>query len=103
MYYLTHIKADGSIHTTSQEATPTLGELRKAVGGHIGSVPFWDRMGPRRAWVICNGEGKLEGLPVNEKATAMWYLDAPQMSGVDVLVGDILVIAVDTDAEFRRL
>lgn len=103
MYYLTHIKADGTVERTHQEQAPTLGQLRKAVGGHIESVPYWDTDNGKRSWVICNEEGKLEGLPTNWVATTKWWDKVPMMKDVDYLVGDILVIACDTDAEFRRL
>lgn len=103
MYYLTHIKTDGTISTTTQEKCPSLMQLKHAVCGSIESVPFWTNMDGRRCWTICNTEGKLDGLPCNPIATALWHLMVPRMRGVDILCGDILVIACDTDEEFGEL
>jgi len=105
MYHLTTIKADGTVENTEQDKCPSLKQLRDAVGGSIESVPFWDAFDGKRAWVICNSEGKLEEMPYNAKATYLWHfiIGGPSKVDNDVLVGDVMVIACDTDAEFRRL
>jgi len=76
----TLIKADG----TEKEVTPksgntfSLDELQTFVDGYIEMCTSTDNR-----WMVVNEEGKLKGLPVNEKAT--------QLYGRDTLVGDILV------------
>lgn len=76
-----HIKSDG----TAVELAPkngkefTLEEMQAFVGGYIEIVYLDDgRM------MILNEEGKLNGLPINDKATALF-------SPHDEIVGDVLV------------
>ena len=58
--------------------SPTLENLQKTVGGYIEPVSF-------DGWVIlCNENGKLEGLPVNMR-----------LGNVDVLVGTIVVLGTE--------
>lgn len=77
------IKADG----TETPVTPKNGtdfrldELQGFVGGPIEIVYTPDR----RSIIVLHEEGKLEGKPINAKATALY--DNP----FDVVVGDVLV------------
>jgi hypothetical protein len=48
--------------------------LQSIVGGYIEAVnTMYDEAGVSQAIFWCNEEGKLQGLPVNERATALWY------------------------------
>lgn len=92
------IKATGEL-VESQVAPSDLKAMQGAVGGYIESVPYWDRFQHKGAetpcWAICNGEGKIDGLPVNLVATALWWSACPQMKGVDSLAGDVALIYGD--------
>jgi hypothetical protein len=65
-------------------------ELRRLVGGDIQVVRFTYLGEP--AQLICNEDGKLIGLPINEMATKI-------MSGVldpaDYIVGDVAILIGD--------
>ena len=50
--------------------------------------------------LIMNEEGKLQGLPVNSRATEIWLANFPNFP--DVIVGDV-VIAGGTDEEGEQL
>lgn len=50
--------------------------------------------------LIMNEEGKLQGLPINERATEIWLANFPNFP--DVIVGDV-VIAGGTDEEGEQL
>jgi hypothetical protein len=104
-------------------APPTIEELRKIVGGYIGTVPGFtsiDVYGDGLAMpcvAFCNEDGKRVDLPVNWLATGMWH-DALVRKGSrfgllaegggyeDYLVGVIVVISGNSklmDELFIRL
>ncbi|MCU1471340.1 MAG: hypothetical protein JWQ39_2489 [Glaciihabitans sp.] len=54
--------------------------------------------------------GKAHRLPVNRRATALWWLLQPETSGNDTIVGDVVVVgslgrnfATDVPADFTQL
>lgn len=69
----------------------TYKELNGFVGGLIQIVPF----PRRRGYIVVHEEGKLIGLPVNEKATDIWKTEYPIEEYPDnndqLIVGDALV------------
>lgn len=60
------------------EIKHTLEEMQKLVGGYIESVHYKDNL-----FLICNEEGKLEGLPVNV------------VFGMDYIAGNFFIVADD--------
>ncbi|MBR1525228.1 MAG: DUF3846 domain-containing protein [Prevotella sp.] len=73
------IKADGAIvpYSPANGKSFTLREMQNAVGGYI------ERVGTHQnKSVWANEEGRLKGLPVNEKASELCYRE---------IVGDVLV------------
>lgn len=51
-----------------------LRNLQGIVGGYIEAVnTMYDVAGVPQAIFWCNEEGKLKGLPLNRRATALWY------------------------------
>lgn len=102
------IHADGAVDAPIEVAVSdgeaVLGLLQKAVGGYIEAVPFWDRYEGEQSVAFCNEEGKLETMPLNAKATDLWYaiLNGKGFVVKDYLVGDIAVV-VGTHAELRKL
>lgn len=97
------VNTDGTMSTRVVSDPGVLIHLRAIVGGHIEIVPGWDHIlldGVRRSCVaFCNEEGKLLDLPINHRATDMWYgcLGGPV---ADYLCGNIAVVW--GDAEFMR-
>lgn len=80
------IPPDGPVYTVSlpERGTEELRELQGYVGGWIELVPTEAPVS-----VFCNEEGKLDGLPANPRATALFNsLLAPW----DVIVGTVVVL-----------
>ena len=79
-----------------EDKQPTLKEIQKMVGGYIEFV--WDN---GVVQVICNEEGKLQGLPVNKEATKIWaellFEGGNAVIGrmTDCLVGDVVILKGD--------
>lgn len=79
-----------------QEVEPKNGEtfsyeeLKGFVGGLVQIVPL-----PDGRILICNDEGKLIGLPMNEKGTELWKEQYPiaeyPHNNDELIAGDILV------------
>lgn len=95
-YVVVVIKANGSVDSRTQDKKPDLRELQKLVGGYIEIVPHFTRYGAhRRATAYCNEEGKLHGLPLNEKATKAWLdcLGSGPFSYEPRLHGDVVIYA----------
>jgi hypothetical protein len=69
---------------------PTYESIKQMVGGYI-EVAFDDG----NTQIICNEEGKIHGLPVNQEATKEWskllgknsFYEMP-----DILVGDCVIL-----------
>ncbi len=74
----------------------SLKEMQDAVGGQI-ELAYDDG----EMQILCNEDGKLEGLPENEEATDLWNekLDKmnsnPNFVNSDYLAGDVLVLTGD--------
>lgn len=86
----THIiRANGREEHQDHSARLSLEFLQSAVGGYIEAIDW-----PGGVAAFCNEEGKLNGLPINPKANALW--NNPH----DVLVGDIVIVT--GDAAFMR-
>jgi hypothetical protein len=93
---LTTIKATGKIEATDYIAPPGLDALQKAVGGYIEIVPGLITYEGADCVAFCNEEGKLNGLPFNEKATAAWQEAYGGPLG-DVLLGDVAIVTGDNE------
>ena len=73
-----------------------LRDYQMAVGGLIEAIDLDD---PSMTF-FANEEGKLIGLPVNRRATMLWWLHNPATYGYDVLAGDaVLVGQPDQDGD----
>lgn len=62
------------------------GKIAGYVGGYLQFVDV------PNATIVCNEEGKLDGLPTNERATQFLYDERPEFINRDVLAGDVLVL-----------
>lgn len=98
------IATDGSIQRRElTDPTNLLPVLQKEVGGYIEVVPYFSRFldesEMKRCVVLCNENGKLDGLPYNALATALWQDELRKLGGSidDVLVGPVLVIMGDKE------
>lgn len=65
-----------------------LAGMQSAVGGFIEFVD----LGPLTASLIVNEEGKLAKLPINRRATLLFWLLYPSVRHRDVIVGDVLIV-----------
>ncbi len=65
-----------------------LASYQTAVGGYIEPVTI-ER--PRMT-LFANEEGKVRQLPINRRATCLWWLLSPDVRGHDILVGDVALI-----------
>ena len=72
-----------------EQMLPGLEAMQAFVGGYIEAVPFTaDATGAAMLDVICNEEGKLDGLPFNRR-----------FGTHDILCGNFYVSKVDSDGE----
>lgn len=90
--------SDKLVETLKRDKQPTLDELQKWVGGYIEAVPYWEAHLGKPAVVYCNEEGKLDGLPLNQRATGLWWSVLGQPVD-DVLVGDVVIVVDLPDKE----
>lgn len=105
------IDIDGTETINQIDGPPTLDALKEAIGGgYIEVVPYFDTF-PRdskniKCVAFCNEEGKLQDLPYNQPATALWQLSLwvkgeSLVSSTgdlqDYLVGRIAVVFGDDD------
>lgn len=67
---LTIIRADGVIQTRT--CRPELRDLQELVGGLIEQIPHFTQYEGRKCVAWCNEEGRINGLPRNAAATALW-------------------------------
>ena len=83
------IRADGTVETVDVGEEITLHRLQGLVGGYIETVsprfPVSDEL-----VMLCDEEGKLKEMPVNDLASACAYL----LEG-DCLAGDVIILSVD--------
>lgn len=68
---ITVIRPDGTV--TTRVYVADLAELQKLVGGFIELVPRLTMYNKRRCVAYCNEDGKSKALPINEKATTLWW------------------------------
>lgn len=86
----------GAVSSKELAAPPALEDLQAGIGGgYIEVVPYFDHYEGRPCVAFCNENGKLDGMPVNERATALWYAMEPRFMGRDHLVGPIVIITGD--------
>ena len=83
---------------SSGEGATSLGFLQGVVGGYIELVRVTDELD---MW--CNEEGKLQGLPVNEPATALWWALCPEMRNQDVICGPVALTSHDGQGDTTSL
>jgi len=92
------IKIDGSIHEIDlgKNSQEEYDALSGAVGGFVQMVPLDDS----GLLIWCNEEGKMIGLPYNEKATRVWEAFWGE---TDVMVGDCVITGdIDWDSELTK-
>lgn len=64
----------------------SLNEMKEIVNGYIEILPIGENL-----LMVCNEEGKLMGLPVNENAT----LAVLGYGIIDIIAGDVLICRTD--------
>lgn len=83
---------DAAVSSKELAAAPRLEELQGGVGGDIETVPYFTRYQGEPCVAFCNEAGKLDGLPVNRRATILWHGQRPIN---DYLVGPIVIVTGD--------
>ena len=66
----------------------TLTDYQTAVGGYIEMV----RMNGHPLVIVADEDGKVKRLPINRRATCLWWLLNPTGLGKDFLVGDVAIL-----------
>ena len=92
-YQAVTINPDGTAEVITVEGD-TLRQLQDIVGGYIEGVYGWTEdpeTHPFDVTLFVNEEGKLKDLPVNSKATALWWALNEDAVGVDCLRGAVVV------------
>lgn len=87
------IPADEEIPIERRDITG-LNEYQALVGGFIEAIDIRTM----NASFYCNEEAKIFGLPINRRATLMWWMDSPQMRHRDTINGNAVIIGLP-DAE----
>jgi hypothetical protein len=90
-----------------EEPFDDLRDYQKVVDGYVEVV----HIETPKLTLYTNEEGKVFGLPINERATSMWWLLSPEMRHRDVLVGIIVIVGAsygrdsntEIPPEFRKL
>ena len=103
---MTVIPADDSLPITTATGAPGLADYQKAVGGYIETVPDIDAYEGRPAVLFCNEEGRINGLPLNARATKVWKdaLNFDKRPAGDFwyepeLYGNVIVVEGEDDDE----
>jgi hypothetical protein len=81
-----------AIRSRDTDTPPELQELQDIVDGYIEQVPGWVEYLGIECVVYCNEEGKQRGLPVNHRATAIWWEKLGGGVFDDALCGDIVLV-----------
>jgi hypothetical protein len=72
-----------------------LSDYQTTIGGYIEIV----RINGHPLAIVADEEGKIKSLPINKRATSLWWLLAPYGAGDDILVGDVAMLGVDDEGE----
>jgi len=87
------IKTDGEIELAESSG---LEDLNRMVGGGIEGIPCRARPD---AYTYINGEGKWEGLPVNEVAFEFLRRTGTELFEGDFIAGNMIVVGMGDDGE----
>lgn len=79
--------------------------LQTTVGGYIQAIPcLFDQDDTPQAMAWCNEDGKNIDLPINHRATALWWALDESMRGLDTLNGTIIFTGgIDPDGDVLPL
>lgn len=94
---LTVVHPSGEITKKEYSSEIPLEDLQKTVGGYIELVPFFTQYEGRPCRAFCNEYGKLNQLPYNEPATALWEQVFGRSVRPDFLVGSIAIVTGDRE------
>jgi hypothetical protein len=76
-----------------------LASYQAAVGGYIETI----QLDGHPLVIIANEEGKVMRLPVNRRATCLWWLLNPTGLGGDTLVGDIAIVGAPNHGDMTNV
>jgi hypothetical protein len=81
-----------AIRSRETDDQPSLQQLQDIVDGYIEAVPKWQDYMGKPCVVYCNEDGKFRNLPVNKRATGIWWQKLGGGQYDDVLCGDIVLV-----------
>jgi hypothetical protein len=73
-------------------------DYQTAVGGYIETV----HLEGHPLVIVADEEGKVKRLPVNQRATCLWWLLNPRGIGGDFLVGDVVVLGAGSRGDMSN-
>jgi hypothetical protein len=96
---------DGAVSSKELAAPPRLEDLQAGVGGgYIEVVPSFTRFVGQPCVAFCDEDGKRKQMPVNMRATELWYVQMPDTfwrgdTGfpLDHLVGPVVIVTGDEE------
>lgn len=80
-------------HPPTRTDLQSLTDYQMAVGGYVESITIREQA----IAIFCDEDGKDKELPVNRRATALWWLFEPSVRGHDLIVGDIVLVGTPDD------
>ncbi|MCB0060968.1 MAG: DUF3846 domain-containing protein [Caldilineaceae bacterium] len=98
------IQPDGS-GQPQEVGRQDLATLQGIVGGYLQAVPaLFNPEGIPQALIWCNDDGKNQHMPINHRATALWWALDPDMRGHDHLCGTVFISGgPDEDSDIRTI
>jgi hypothetical protein len=73
----------------------TFTDYQKAVGGYVEIV----KLEGHSLAIVADEDGKVKGLPINRRATILWWLLNPKVIGGDHMVGDVVLLGAERRGE----
>jgi hypothetical protein len=106
-YTVTIVEVDGIVASAGRSSIRrnVQDAIKAGLGGALPErVPGFTQYGNAPCVAFCDCVGKLKGLPLNPKATYLWYAClAPQPFVVDHLHGPIVIVTADNPADLQKL
>jgi len=76
-----------------------LTDYQTAVGGYIETV----KMDGHPLVIVADEEGKVKHLPINRRATCLWWLLSPEGLGDNFLVGDVVILGEERQGKMSNV
>lgn len=99
--YILTVPVTGQTTIQEVETASILDHLKAGIGGgYLEAVPYFNKIAwdteVHRCVAFCDEEGKLKGLPINNRANVLWTNAVGEYVS-DVLVGDVVIVWGDEE------